>query len=274
MIHSDWHIHSEYSYDAKNSLEEIAEAAIKQGLRRVGITDHANFNDDKFTNDLHNSVAGVKKTQEKYPFMTLGVELTPIAKPQFDSIQRAGVMQGYVKPTSDNPDGIELAQSKEKLLELGVRYAIGAAHWVLVDVDSTNVDAIVKEWYRQQMWLASDERVTVLGHPWYIGTGLWYEDFSVIPRSMNEDILSALKENGKYIECNSHFFHTDKATEKFVRQYADFLREAFEMGIPVTYGSDSHVNYGDSRQRVEDALAASGFADGDISEIAEKDLWK
>ena len=273
MIHSDWHIHSEYSYDAKNTLEEIAESAIKQGLRRVGITDHANFNDDKFTKDLHDSVAGVKKAQEKYPFMTLGVELTPIAKPQFDSIQVAGVMQGYVKPSSDNPDGIELAQSKEQLQSLGVRYAIGAAHWALVDVDSTNVDAVVKEWYRQQMWLASDDRVTILGHPWYIGTGLWYEDFSVIPHSMNMDIASALKENGKYVECNSHFFCCEKATEKFRNQYAEFLREMFEMGIPVTYGSDSHAFYCDWRNKVEKYLANAGFVDGDISEIFEDRLW-
>lgn len=42
IINSDWHIHSEYSYDASNSLERIAEAAIAQGLSRIGITDHLN----------------------------------------------------------------------------------------------------------------------------------------------------------------------------------------------------------------------------------------
>jgi predicted metal-dependent phosphoesterase TrpH len=45
MIRSDWHIHSEYSYDADNPLALIAERAKAQGLRAVGITDHANFND-------------------------------------------------------------------------------------------------------------------------------------------------------------------------------------------------------------------------------------
>ena len=79
MIHSDWHIHSEYSYDAKNTLDEIAEGAQAQGLRLVGITDHANFNDEKFLGDLRNSATGVKDAQQKYPFMILGVELTPTA---------------------------------------------------------------------------------------------------------------------------------------------------------------------------------------------------
>ena len=277
IIHSDWHIHSEYSYDAKNTLEEIAEGAIKQGLRYVGITDHANMNDKKFIGDLHTSVDGVKRAQEKYPFMVLGVELTPIAKPMFDHIARTGTLDGYVVTDPTN-NGIELAASKEELKVLGVRYAIGASHWVLKNFDASDLKGISGEWYRQQMWLACDERVTVLGHPWYIGTGLWYDDFSVIPHSMSADIFAALKENGKYIECNSHFFHITrpektKNSDKFAHQYAEFLREAFEMGIPVTYGSDSHINYGDSRQKVEECLAAAGFVDGDISEIAEKDLW-
>ena len=40
MIHSDLHIHSEYSYDAKLPLEEILRLAKERGYRQVGITDH------------------------------------------------------------------------------------------------------------------------------------------------------------------------------------------------------------------------------------------
>ena len=47
----------------------------------------------------------------------------------------------------------------------------------------------------------------------------------------------------------------------------------FRSGIPVTYGSDSHSGYWDARPRVEECLAAVGFKDGDIAEVAEKDLW-
>ncbi len=277
MIHSDWHIHSEHSYDAKTPLETIAENAISQGVRFVGITDHANFNDEKFIGDLHNSVKGVKELQNKYPFMVLGVELTPIEKPEFDYIKKTGTREGYVAPTLAEPFEIELACTKEELKALGIRYAIGAAHW-RVDVPDaknlkTDLDASIKEWYRQQMYLACDERVTILGHPWYHGKSIWYEDFSVIPRSMNMDIAAALKENGKYVECNSHFFWHENATEKFRRQYAEFLRELFEMGIPVTYGSDDHNGYVDVRKTVEKYLSVAGFKDGDISELSEKALW-
>lgn len=277
MIHSDWHIHSEHSYDAKIPLEVIGQGAVEQGLRFVGITDHLNFNDESFTSDLRASAKGVKEAQKKYPNMILGVELTPIEKPEFDYVAKTGTREGYIAPSQSEPYAIELAATKEELRALGVRYAVGAAHW-RVDVpkairDELDTDACIREWYRQQMYLACDERVTILGHPWYHGYALWYEDFSVIPRSMNADIAAALKENGKHVECNSHFFYYGKTSEKFRYQYAEFLRELFEMGIPVTYGSDSHLKYIDLRGEIEKHLAAVGFKDGDFSELSEKDLW-
>ena len=277
MIHSDWHIHSEYSYDASNSLELIAQNAKKQGLRLVGITDHANFNDEKFMSDLRASACAVKDIQKKYPFMVLGVEVRPIEKPEFDHIAKSGTREGYIPPSQDTPFDIDLAASKEELIALGVRYAIGASHW-RVDLPNAkklppDLNDCIKEWYRQQMYLACDERITILGHPWYHGKGIWYEDLSVIPHSMNMDIAAALKENGKYVECNSHFFYAERATEKFKNQYAEFLREFFEMGIPVTYGSDSHSKYGDTRENVQKYLASAGFFDGDIVELSETVLW-
>ena len=277
MIYSDWHIHSEHSYDATTPLETIAQNAAEQGLRRIGITDHANFNDTAFLGNLSDSCDGVKRIQKEYPFVVLGVELTPIEKPEFEYIQKHKVREGYIPPVQSKPYEIELAQTKEELIARGVRYAIGAAHWRVDMPGAKGLDAdreiCIREWYRQQMWLACDERVTILGHPWYHGKGIWYEDFTVIPRSMNLELATALKENGKYVECNSHFFCSERATEKFLRQYCEFLRELFEAGIPVTYGSDAHRGYDDLRPMVEKYLAAAGFADGDISEIAEKDFW-
>jgi histidinol phosphatase-like PHP family hydrolase len=90
---------------------------------------------------------------------------------------------------------------------------------------------------------------------------------------MNMDIATALKENGKYVECNSHFFKDHFTSEKFKRQYAEYLRELFEMGIPVTYGSDAHREYVDLRPVVEKHLELAGFAEGDISELSEASLW-
>ena len=278
IIHSDWHIHSEASYDASLTLEEIAQGAKTSGIDRFGITDHANFNDEKFLTDLKNSVDSVKDFQKTHPEVVLGVELTPIEKPEFDHIQRTGTREGYIAPVQSAPFEIELAQTKEELMAMGVRYAIGASHW-RVDVPggrglTPDRDACIREWHRQQMYLACDERVTVLGHPWYNGRGLWYEDFTVIPQSMKMELAAALKENGKYAECNSHFFFAEKATEKFRHQYAEFLRQLHEMGIPITYGSDAHNDYGSAHILTEKYLLDAGFADGDIVDISEGSFWR
>ena len=277
LIKSDWHIHSEYSYDAKNTLLEIGEGAKKFGYTRVGITDHANFNDEKFLGDLHASAAAVKEAQKKYPFMILGVELTPIALPEFEYIAKNnGSREGFIPPAC-TPYDLELAATKEELTRLGVKYAIGAAHWRLDIQDSTaphdDLEENIREWYRQQMWLACDERVTILGHPWFHGKGIWYEDFSVIPKSMKSDIAAVLKENKKYVELNAHFYRDPKATEKFKTQYSEYIREMFEMGIPVTYGSDLHSDYRDERELANGYLIAAGFKDGDIGEVCESDFF-
>jgi len=277
IIQSDWHIHSESSYDATLTLEKIARKAKEMGIKRIGITDHANFNDAKFLGDLKSSVESVKTFQINHPEMILGVELTPIEKPEFDYIEKTGTREGYVPPIMDKPYAIELAQTKEQLMGCGIRYAVGAAHW-RVDVPfakglPVDMDALIREWYRQQLWLACDERVTILGHPWYNGKAVWYEDFSMIPRSMNMDIAHALKENKKYVECNEGVLCSPKASEKFRMQYAEFLRELFEMGIPVTYGSDSHNEYAVMRNEMEKILADVGFKPGDFSEIKEEDFW-
>ncbi|MBQ2940774.1 MAG: PHP domain-containing protein [Clostridia bacterium] len=279
IINSDWHIHSEYSFDASNTLSEIAESALSQGLCRVGIADHANYNDNKFLSDIKRSAEAVKAANEKYPHLVLGVEFTPIAKPEYDyAVLHNGSRDGYVPPEEGTPYPIELALTKEEMLSLGIRYAVGASHWRVdsprAHVYQKDISVCAREWYRQQLFMATDERVTILGHPWYHPEHIWYEDFSVIPHSMHMDIGHALKENGKYIECNKGFFTDYVTTEKFRHQYADFLREMFEMGIKVTFGSDFHADFHDVRDLVEPYLKASGFKEGDICEVAEEDLWQ
>ena len=44
IIRSDWHIHSEHSYDSSLALVDIANEAMREGLVGFGITDHVNFN--------------------------------------------------------------------------------------------------------------------------------------------------------------------------------------------------------------------------------------
>ena len=282
IICSDWHIHSEASYDASLPLQTISDTSREFGFRRVGITDHANFNDTKYLADLQNSARIVTEFQKKDPRMVLGVELTPIELPLFQHIQKTGVRDGYVPPIQSTPYDMELAQTKEQLMALGVRYAIGAAHW-RVDVPNRkllppDLEPNIREWHRQQMWLACDERVTILGHPWSCNL-LWYGDFTIIPASLHDEFAAALKENGKYAECNCSMFTGSDTSEYFRNQYAEYMRYLFEKGIPITIGTDCHGSsarndYPDRRAIYETYLSKVGFREGDFTDLPDSALWQ
>ena len=59
-----------------------------------------------------------------------------------------------------------------------------------------------------------------------------------------------------------------KISGKFRVQYAEFIREFFEMGIHVT-----HDIYAPDHMEMEKILASVEFKDGDFSELSEEDLW-
>lgn len=281
MIYSDWHIHTDASYDAKLPLETLIAAAKEQGLRGFGIADHLNYNDDKFWGNIRQSAENFHRLKNQFPSMRLGVELTPVAKPYYDYIAKTGSREGCVPPVQSEPYGIELAGTKEELMALGIQYAVGASHW-RVDVPDMELkdsaEAQINEWHRQQMYLACDERVTILGHPWACND-TWVEDFSIVPASMHDELAAALLENGKYVECNVGMFTArDTAKGNFRHQYAQFLRFLFEKGIPITYGSDCHGKpdpvYPDERMSAWKYLEAAGFKDGDFSELSDDKLWQ
>ncbi len=282
LITSDFHIHSENSYDAHLTLEAIAEGAKACGFSRIGITDHVNYNDPSFLGDARRSAAAVSEAQKKYPFMILGAELTPIQRAQYDYIAKNGTREGYTLKSDADRYGLALALTKEEMLSLGMRYAVGASHW-RTDTIGTNegdgdADSLARELFRQQMWLATDERVTIFGHPWYHGRAPWYQDLSILPRSMNQELMAALKENGKCVECNTGVLL--KFEERARYQYAELLREFFESGLRITFGSDSHNAYNDNRKgtgrgdiEIEKYLLAAGFKAGDFYTLQECDLW-
>ena len=282
LITSDFHIHSEYSYDAHLKLETIAEGALACGFSRIGITDHVNYNDPSFLSDARRSAAAVTEAQKKYPFMILGAELTPIQKAQYDYIAKNGTREGYALKSDADRYGLALALTKEEMISLGMRYAVGASHWrtdtIGTDEGDGDGDSLARELFRQQMWLATDERVTIFGHPWYHGKAPWYQDLSILPRSMNQELMAALKENGKCVECNTGVLL--KFEEKARYQYAELLREFFEAGLRITFGSDSHNAYNDNRMGtgrgdlfIEKYLLAAGFKTGDFYTLQESDLW-
>lgn len=83
MIRSDNHIHTYYSADSKEPMENVLQEAIKKGFTSLCFTDHMDygFPTDKygldFTFSMENYLKEIKTLSKKYPALTLrsGVEI-------------------------------------------------------------------------------------------------------------------------------------------------------------------------------------------------------
>ena len=266
MYNSDWHIHSTASYDAKLSVPLLIESAKKVGIEMFGITDHANYNIPSFWENIKES----KRLYEQYKTegLYLGVELTVIPKAMYDHCAKTGTREGYSSTVPIEDYEFEFMLTMDEMKQLGITYAVAAAHspW---HVDVSQGYKLMKEWHRQQMYIATDPRVDILGHPWWIYNteqAPWFADFESIPLSMHDELAAALIENEVCIEANASMLYGEKYLKDFYRKYNEYLRYMFEKGVKITFGSDCHgPEYQDHREGVNLALGLVGFKKGDFS---------
>lgn len=267
IYNTDWHIHSEASYDASLTVEELVNTAKKMGIKKFGITDHANLNIPSFWNNMHES----KRLYDKYKHdgFYFGVELTTIPKSLYDYCAKHGTNEGYEYTSVDEDPGLEFMLTLEDMEKLGIMYSVAAAH------SSFNVepeqDKIISEWHRQQMYIVKDPRVDVLAHPWWCWRSQkWTDkemaDFSKVPKYMHDELASAMIENDVRIEANPSMLFGEDFPESFYREYNEFLRDMFERGVKIVFGSDTHnPPYKDHRKDLEKALGIVGFQCSDFS---------
>jgi len=285
MYNQDWHIHTEASYDASLPFEELLKKAKENGITDFGITDHVNY---PFMMCYLQKSRNLYENYQKEGFH-FGVELTTVAKSQIDyaatqpfdmtTTLRAGLVPGYVKASTGKKDALDLAMTEEEIQAYKVEYTVAAAHWLFED--KTERNAVIREWHDQQMFCATDKRVDIVGHSWWLpynpnikmwynAEGMvcgepWFDDFWVIPMSIHDEFSAALLENKKCAELNLSFLTNKKFTEKFKMQYMEYIRMLFEKGVPITIGSDVHKEY-ESRQEIcEKFFEHVGFKAGDFA---------
>ncbi|MGI6634318.1 MAG: PHP domain-containing protein [Christensenellales bacterium] len=266
-ITSDWHIHTEASYDASLPVAALLQQADKQGLKQFGISDHVN---------LPSWIHYLKTSKELYQQHAragfhFGVELTTISG-YLEAYDRAhGSDEGYERPRVPGVDPIAFPLTAEELDECGVEYVIGAEHWLL-NAPRTQ-DGVVKEMQRQNLYIATSPLVDIVGHPYCmygtyenkLGQQEPFHDFSIVPLSMREELIAAMKENSKAMEANVSYFSGDYS-ERWRHDYAEFVRQAFEGGVPITIGTDCHGPvYADHNATYERYLAPLGFQTTDFS---------
>ena len=300
---SDWHIHTEASYDATMPLEELIHCAKKFGIKEFGITEHVNYpfmvKHLQITKNI--MLRKLHQHADDPPKMHLGVELSPQSNFQNHySMEHtwdlyppllAGMHPEFVEGfDTHDPDLVRLSQeqarpyvlalTEEDIQNNEIEYVVAAAHSV-IDAPIEQ-QALVRHWHEQQMFCATDSRVDVVGHMWWfpwspeihfatIERGSWpmelgwFEDFNIVPQSMHDEFAVALLQYDKCAEMNTTFFTTAWLHDKFKHQYAEYIRSLFEKGVRITVGTDSHDNYENVQELSTKYLGAVGFKAEDFS---------
>lgn len=271
MFKTDWHIHTESSCDqACLPVDQLPGAARASGITALGITDHLHtlVNLPDIHRSYHNYLA---VRDQDFHF---GIELSVVSKWELDRIN-AGDYDPENPPVygyrSDGPPSaeIDLGLDETQINKLQIEYVVAGAHWPMyVPIE---LDALIRDYHRQQMFLARDPRVDIIAHPWWwdnrkaIRGQQWAADFTLIPGSIHDEFIAAAKENNKLVEVNVDILLSDRYTEKYRLQYAEYLRFVCESGVRMTIGSDCHNSrYAFPQAEAQALLQPLGFCSEDF----------
>jgi histidinol phosphatase-like PHP family hydrolase len=282
MITSDWHMHTRNSCDCKHgelktTMAETMSAIAAAGVADFGITDH-----------LHTPVNLPDVVASRAEFDALppdprrhfGIEVSVMSAWELAEIATGRHGTPVYGLREGGPAGGELAIgiSADELSALGVEYVVGGTHWAMYI--PMQRDAVIRDYHRQNMFLACHPLVTIVAHPWWwmghwqdsdgmYRTGPWFDDFAAIPHSMHNEFAAAAREHGKVVEANLHAILLNESyPERFRQQYADYLAGLKAAGVVLSIGSDHHAQHHYYERadldRAVDLLAAVGLRDSDF----------
>jgi len=219
-MRSDYHIHTHYLGCANHTMvvKDIVARCEELGLASIGITDHVDRMSDI---PKHRAIADDIKAEQTPLRVYFGVELN--------------VLDGRSSPYS--------AQIRD---EMGFQFAIGGPHGPAVDC--YDPEQIVAIQHRNHLATCEDPLISVLVHPWWFDKpefdrlGFpWFDDLSIVPQSMIEELADAATATGTAIEISAIMLRVGpKYGERFNRQYLEFLGVLKERGVQFSLASDSH----------------------------------
>ena len=252
-INSDWHIHSHNACDGASMLIStlISEAA-EQGIMDFGITDHIHtpYN----LPDLKKSRAEFDANNPSVHFH-FGVEVSCVSQWEINELAQGE----YDAPTyglrSGGRAGGELAIgiTAEDVEIYQLEYVVGGTHWPMYV--PFEAQAIIRDYHRQNMFLATHPLVDIVAHPWWwMGywqddngkylTDPWFENFNVIPQSMHDEFAHAALEHDTLVEINlGAMLLNNQYSAKFKQQYLEYLAGLKSKGVKLSMGSDSHYEH-------------------------------
>ena len=226
---ADYHMHTPLCHHARGEPEEYAKQALALGFKEIGFSDHAPMPQDDFDNWRMNAdkldayVAKIRKVQRDFPQLAIRLALEVDYLPGYETWIR----------------------------ELAARhpwdYFIGSVHYVS---DSWAVDDPQKlsEWQHRdanEVWTVYLERLTKAAESGFfdiIGHADLPKKFGHRPSSdctaRYRTFLEAAKKRDCAIELNTAGLRKDC---REIYPSREILQLAFQIGVPITFGSDAHA---------------------------------
>ena len=272
---SDWHIHSHNSCDdASLSMAELVVSAARDGITDFGITDHIHT--------PHN-LPDLMASRQEYlatgpaPGFRFGVEVSCVSQWELEELAQGGHANPVYGLRQGGPAGAEpaIALTADCIAFLGIEYVVGGTHWPLYC--PLERDAVIRDYHRQNMFLAAHPLVDIVAHPWWWMGGWqdadgqyrgdpWLDDFGKIPQSMHDEFAAAVIEHGKAAEINLFAMLLNETyPASFAPQYLEYLAGLKQRGVALSLGSDCHdPKYDVDFERAEEMLASVGISDADL----------
>jgi histidinol phosphatase-like PHP family hydrolase len=275
-ITSDWHIHTANSCDdACLPVAVLIARAAELGIENFGITDHVHtpFNWPDIEASRREFLANSPSARFHF-----GIEVSCVSQWEIGEVATGRYKDPTYGVRQGGPPGapLAIALTQEQIRTAGIEYVVGGTHWPMYVPYER--EAIIREFHRQNMFLAAHPLVTIVAHPWwwhnywqepdgrYISEP-WLDDFRKIPQSIHDEFTAAVLQFRKVVEINIEgMLFNAGYTDAFKRQYLDYLAGLKSRGVSLSMGSDCHnAHYNIGFEKVARMLDSIG--------ITENDLW-
>lgn len=230
-MYTDYHLHSHFSCDSKNNLNQICQYALQQGLSEIAITDHVDYSypepkPNHAIGDLEQYIEVLQYFQERYRgelTIRIGVEIG--MNPRcFEAAERLVRSYPFDFVIGSVHEANGLAVSRRPFFE-----------------GKTKIDAYVAYYEAILDNIRQFQEFDVLGHldyckrycpePYEIGDQL-------LAQELINEILQSLINQGKGIEINTSGF---RHKSQICMPHPDIIAQYHKLGgRRITIGSDAH----------------------------------
>ncbi|MCL2522191.1 MAG: histidinol-phosphatase HisJ family protein [Erysipelotrichales bacterium] len=229
MRYHDQHVHTNFSSDSKEIMENYVKKAVELGLEYVAITDHADF------------MAGWTKKDELFSCPDYFAEIKRLQALYPQTKILAGIEMGYRKEYIDEINQL-LGSNLFDLIILSIHEQADQDYFYKEPYEILGIETVVNNYFNQILeGLTTIKEYDILGHIDYCFRSLFRHFQQIFPLDpylpILEKIFKKIIELDKSWEINTSVYETTKST-----YYIEFLVKLYLSlgGKNIVVASDCH----------------------------------